>query len=65
MDFETARQHGAAFIPRVRYGLAQWIYWELAGHFKGRILSVQDVGALPQFFGRAKKEDREVKVYNT
>jgi hypothetical protein len=46
-------------------GVAQWAYAELADQFKGRILSQQDVTALQQVFEMAKKESREVKVYDT
>jgi uncharacterized membrane protein len=46
-------------------GLAQWAYAELASQFKGRILSDEDVSALRQIFEAAKKENREVKVYDT
>lgn len=46
-------------------GLAQWAYGELAGQFKGRILSDEDVGVLRQVLDMAKKEGREVKVYDT
>jgi hypothetical protein len=45
--------------------LAQWVSGELAGQFKGRILSVEYVGVLRQLLDMAKKEDREVKVYHT
>lgn len=46
-------------------GLAQWAYAELASQFKGRILPEEDVNALRQIFEIAKKENREVKVYDT
>jgi hypothetical protein len=46
-------------------GLAQWAYGELAGQFKGRILSEEDVGALRQLLEMAKKGSYEVKVYDT
>jgi hypothetical protein len=46
-------------------GLAQWAYAELADQFKGRILSEEDVGALQHVLEMAKKENREVKVYDT
>lgn len=46
-------------------GLAQWAYEELAGQFKGRILCEEDVGVLRQVLEMAKKEGREVKVYDT
>ena len=45
--------------------LAQWAYGEMAGQFKGRILCEEYVGVLRQVLEMAKKEGREVKVYNT
>ena len=45
-------------------GVAQWAYGELAAQFKGRILSEQDVKAMQQVFEMAKRESREVKVYD-
>jgi hypothetical protein len=46
-------------------GLAQWAYGELAAQFKGRILSENDVAALQHVFEQAKKENRQLKVYDT
>jgi hypothetical protein len=46
-------------------GLAQWAYGELAAQFKGHILPENDVAALRQVFELAKKENRQVKVYDT
>jgi hypothetical protein len=46
-------------------GLAQWAYGELAARFKGRILPENDVTALQHVFEQAKKENRQVKVYDT
>jgi hypothetical protein len=46
-------------------GLAQWAYAELTDQFKGRILSEEDMGALQHVLEMAKKENREVKVYDT
>jgi hypothetical protein len=46
-------------------GLAQWAYGELAGQFKGRILSEEDVGALRQLLDMAERENCKVKVYDT
>jgi hypothetical protein len=46
-------------------GLAQWAYGELAAQFKGRILPENDVAVLQQVFEQAKKENSQVKVYDT
>jgi hypothetical protein len=46
-------------------GLAQWAYGELAGQFKGRILSEEDVMVLRQVLEMAKSKGQEVKVYDT
>jgi hypothetical protein len=46
-------------------GLAQWACKELTDQFKGRILSEKDVAAMRRVLEMAKKENLEVKVYDT
>jgi hypothetical protein len=46
-------------------GLDEWAYGELAAQFKGRILSEEDYEVMNQVFEMAKKENREVRIYDT
>lgn len=46
-------------------GLAQWAYGELAQQFKGRILSEEDMDTLRRALETGKRENEEVKVFDT